>query len=256
MLTFVVPDVHGRWTAVEMLLKKAVEQARLRGQDYQIVSIGDLCNGTEIDQDNDSECLLKGQDIFTKLIMGNHESGYIFPNMGFGGYYEAPHVASMYRRLFHQGFVVPCLRLGNTLLSHAGVHAYFDFEDAEDAEAAIQDVWENYNRYRDDMTEKFCFTVDRQGIEIPKALLLDGVTKTRKGSSPIGGLIWADWSEPKNIRFSQVMGHTPIKQGPITTTYEGTGVFHLNIDAGAKGGLNPWGVWLDSDGRILEFVTI
>lgn len=264
MRTFVVPDVHGRFSALEALLTTAgvidAEGERIREREFttaghfepfEVVSIGDLLNGTLADQSGDEECLLKAQDWFDKLILGNHESGYIFANMGFNGYWASPAIKSLYNKLYRDGFIVPAALVGDTLLSHAGVHAYFEFESAAEAHEAILDVWNDYSQYRDDYSQKFYFGQ----VEIPKALLLDAVAKARGGSAPFGGILWSDWSEPKSAYFNQVVGHTPVKIGPIVTRYMGAGISHVNIDCSAKSGLVPTGLWLDAEGQIDSYVT-
>lgn len=267
MKTFVVPDIHGRFETLRSLLTAAGvledgERVVTEYDEYQVVSIGDLANGTLMDMTGDEACLNKARDWFDYLILGNHESGYLFSNMGFNGYHPAPHLRSLYNKLYSEGLVRPAVLVGNTLLSHAGVVNYFNFKTAGEAYDAIVDVWNNYREYNTAWTEdgenehKFFFSLDGSPVEIPKALLLDAVSGARGGSAPFGGLLWSDWDERKNDNFSQVVGHSPRKNGPIMTEYHGTGVFTLNIDCGAKGGLTPWGVWLDSDGSVLEYVTV
>lgn len=266
MRTFVVPDIHGRYESLRALLTRAGVLdsegkrhpalefvAKGSWEPYQVVSIGDLANATLVDQNGDERCLLAVREWFDTLILGNHESGYLFNNMGFNGYYPAPHLRSLYNALRAEGKVVPAVLVGKTLLTHAGVHKYFEFDTPLDAYDAIWDVWNNYEQYRDDWGEKFYFGPN---IEIPKALLLDAVSGKRGGGTPFGGIVWSDWEEPKNDKFSQVVGHTPKKNGPIITEYKSTGVFHLNIDCAAKKGLPPSGVWLDEDGRVDHYVTV
>ena len=267
MYTFVVPDIHGKYEALRLLLREAgvidrdgVRYGDENGRWDRVVSIGDLANATLNDVNGDEQCLLKARDWFDYLIMGNHESGYLFTDMSFNGYYPAPHLVSLYRHLKDDGFVVPAIMIGNTLLSHAGVHAYFNFEDADEAFDAIYDVWDNYREYELegdwDNPEKFIFTYRGQRVEIPKSLLLNAVSNKRGGSTPFGGILWSDWDEAKNTNFSQVVGHSPRETGPIMTQYHGTGTFTLNLDCGAKQGLTPWGVWLDEEGQVVEFVTV
>lgn len=275
MKTFVVPDIHGRYESLRSLLLSAgvineddrrtdeaewdamvadgADPQTLDQRCFRVVSIGDLANAVQMDVNGDEQCLQKVADWFDYLILGNHESGYLFDGMSFNGYYPAPHLKSLYNGLYRRGFVKPAVLVGETLLTHAGVHEYYDFGDAAEAFDAIFDVWENYREYSEDYGEKFYFG---QNVEIPKALLLDGVSSKRGGNVPMGGILWADWHESKNTRFSQVMGHTPIKQGPVLTTYQSSGVFTLNIDCAAKKGLTPWGVWLDEYGLVEELVTV
>ena len=290
--TFVVPDMHGHYESLRALLRAAgvidenderydeVEareleaEARMDGSEpdaefwsrtenqrsYRVVSLGDLANATLNDVNGDEQCLLKVRDWFDYIILGNHESGYLFRDMGFNGYHEAPHLKSLYNSLYRQGIVVPAVMIGNTLLSHAGVHEYFDFQDSDEAFDAIWEVWENYNEYEtswnEDGTSEHRFSFRNGQIEIPKSMLLNAVGKARGGDLPFGGILWSDWREErKNINFNQIVGHTPISDGPVLTTYESKGVFTLNLDVDAKSGKTPFGIWIDEEGDLLEFVS-
>lgn len=264
MYTFVFGDIHGKPEALRRLLQAAgvVNDADERNAlvclkthdefaPYKVVSVGDLLNGVLEDANGDEQCLLRSSSWVDKLVMGNHESGYVFNNMGFNGFTSLPHLASAYRSLAMQGKVVPAVLVGETLVTHAGVVEQFQFLTASSAYKAIMNTWENYTR-PEFQSEYFDFP---NFVDIPKYLLLDGIGRRRGGNSPVSGILWADWKEPKNFFFNQIMGHTPMPEGPVHTTYATQGTFTINIDAGGKSGYNPWGVWLDSDGRVVQFIT-
>jgi Calcineurin-like phosphoesterase len=258
-LTFVIPDLHGRPEMLRSLLR-SVGLIDAFGQridpGISVVSIGDLCNGVLKSIDGDEQSLLLAQDWIDLFILGNHEAGYLFPNLGFNGFVSSPPLQSLYRSLHRKGKIVPAVLIGETLLTHAGVQEYYAFKDAVEAYENIMDVWDRYEELRNDWDQKFDF--DDGKTQIPKALLLDGISAARGGSAPMGGILWSDWrKETKNTNFSQVVGHTPIAIGPVLHTYGiDEDIFHLNIDCGAKSDLSPVGVWLDARGRIVEFVTI
>lgn len=262
MYTFVTPDIHGRPESLRALLWAAgvIDENGVRlptktlfnvPAEFMSISLGDLANGVLKDANGDEECLLRADrdNWFDLLIMGNHEGGYIFDNLGFDGYVPVPPVKSLYRSMYMRGKVVPAALVGNTLLTHAGVVEEFQFITAREAFRAIMDVWERYNNSVN-YDEKWEFA--RYGI--PKPLILEAVAKKRGGNAPFGGILWADWREPKNFNFSQVHGHTPMPEGPVKTNFISNGTYTLNLDAGAKGGMEPWGVWLDAMGDVVEFV--
>lgn len=257
MKTFVFGDIHGRYESLTRLLEAAgilVDGERVNPEDYLVVSIGDLANVVAVDVNGDKECLTALKDgLIDVALIGNHEAPLLFPSMSFGGYYRDPEVGAVYNHLERMGKLVPSMLIGDTLLTHAGVHRFFDFETAQDAHNAIVEVYENWSSLNGNNEEKFHFP---NNIEMPKYMVLDAVSAKRGGGYPMGGILWADYDEPKNKRFSQIFGHTPTSKGPVLTEWKGTGVYHINIDTAAKKGLLPTGLWVDDDGTIEDYVRV
>lgn len=260
MSIFLIPDLHGRPIALRALLFDAGiidDEGQRVNRDDLVVSIGDLLNATLVDENGDRESLLLSHDWIDVLIAGNHEIEYIFPNMGMGfnGYHPAPDIVSQYRSLFFQGKVVPALLIGETLISHAGVMQYFNFKTALEAYNAINYAWENLPRLAfSEEDESFEFEFNGQEVVLPKETLITAVSKARGGVHPYAGIMWSDWTEPKNTNFSQIVGHTPLKNGPVLHEQMGTDTFTLNIDCSAKSGSDPVGVWVSDAGLVLSYV--
>lgn len=235
----------------------------------QVVSIGDLLSGALRDVEGDKESLALSDTWIDKLIVGNHEVEYLMPGgaMVFRGYHPNYDLIQAYKALWRNGKVVPSMVVGETLLSHAGVHHYFDFESAAEAHAEIGLVWRSmlspdlggpdYDlddeewQWPDTSCRRYTFS----NYPLDKQILIKGVPKERGGLDPLGGIIWSAWEEQKNPKFNQILGHTPISGGPVLVEYKQAGTFTLNIDAGAKQGLPPAGVWLDEHGLVVEYVT-
>ena len=148
MYTFVFGDIHGKPESLRRLLLAAgvindegnrVAAVHPEGvlSECYVISIGDLANAVREDVNGDEECLMLGEKWCDLLIMGNHESGYLFDNMGFNGFTKMPHLASLYRSLFLRGKVHPAALVGNTLITHAGVVEEFQFLTARDTYRAI-----------------------------------------------------------------------------------------------------------------------
>jgi hypothetical protein len=246
MRTFVVGDIHGRIHSLEKLLQKAgvidkKGKRKLASTGARIVSIGDLANAVLVDINGDEECLKVAPEWFDVLLVGNHESGYVVEGMGFGGYYEAPHLKSLYNAYVRDGLVQPAMAIGNTLISHAGVVTEFAFESAPEALNRIHEVWNDRNNDDDDR------------ITGKDAFLLRGVGRMRGGFLPYGGFLWSHWTEPKNRNFNQVVGHTTC--GPELWNHKNGGHWALNIDSDVRRGQSVTGVWLDDAGQIEEIVT-
>lgn len=263
MRTFIFGDMHGRWDFLEKLL----QAAGIMDEDGQVmdkglvISIGDLINGTMMDINNDTEMITKAKDVVDLWVAGNHEACYTFPHLGFQGFVPSPIIQTEYNGWMRSGKLVPCVQIGELLITHAGVNKAFAFNTAKEAHDAIWDVWENYFQFADPIPggsrplgkpEPWQF----KGQRYQWSWLLDGITHDRGGNAAVGGVLWDDWSQPKNTNFSQIMGHTPIKTGPVIHRHLGSGVFTLNLDCGAKKGMTPYGVWVDDDGQTLEFVTV
>lgn len=240
--TFVVGDIHGRIHSLEKLLQRAgvISKKGKRKTTDRVVSVGDLANAVLQDINGDEECLKVAPEWFDVLLVGNHESGYVVPGMGFGGYYEAPHLKSLYNAYVRDGLVQPAMAIGNTLISHAGVVKEYEFESASEALQEIHTIWDDRNSEPD------------TGITGKRAFLLRGVGRARGGYMSYGGFLWSHWPEPKNSNFNQVVGHTTV--GPDLYTHK-NGKWALNIDSDVRRGQSVTGVWLDDAGQIEEVVT-
>jgi len=240
MSTFVVSDIHGNVAALWALLNQEglvgdTEELTELGETTTIVSIGDLLNAVLEDVTGDEMCAHVAPKWFDHLIVGNHEWPYLHDTATFSGYYGHPPLRSQYNAWRRSGFVVPALLVGETLLSHAG-WAFTGDWTAEEAYLAIEKAWQEYPNWRN--------------------YVLDAIGWARGGRAEVGGILWSDFrSEKKNKRFSQVVGHTPMPEGPVLYERQ-DGTFTLNIDTGCKGGGRPSGVWLDDDGRIEKIISL
>lgn len=262
METFVIPDLHGKPDALRALLLKAGvinDNDQRINLDDKVVSIGDLLSGAYKDIAGDHESLRLADLWIDQLIVGNHEVEYLLPGRGmiFNGYYPDRDLIDAYKQRHYSGMAVPCLLVGETLLSHAGVHHYFDFETAREAYDEINEIWGDFFQpsLYDDLDEDDMYEYTFRDYALSKHHLISGVPKDRGGLDPLGGIIWGAWEESKNPKFNQILGHTPISGGPVLIEYKQAGTFTLNIDAGAKMDLPPAGVWLDEYGLVTKYVT-
>lgn len=235
MNTFIVSDIHGNYGALWSLLNQEglvddTEERTPLGKATQIVSIGDLLNAVLVDVTGDELCASVADKWFDKLIIGNHEWPYLYPTAVFNGYYAHPPLRMLYNMWRREGFVVPAMVVGDTLVTHAG-WAFKTYEHAHDTYAAIMRAWDNYDPNEGDP-------------------ILDGIGPRRGGRHFYGGILWSDWHEPKHKGFRQVVGHTPTPDGPIFYERQ-DGTWTLLIDTGCKGGGVPSGVWLDEEGQII-----
>lgn len=246
MTLFVIPDLHGHFSSLEGLLKRAgvIDDEGNRVEGITTVSVGDLANAVDDSIDRDSECLLKVRDWIDTLLIGNHEMGWIWSWQTFGGFYNAPQNGSLYRQLMREGIVKPAYLVEehNLLITHAGVHRNYDFSSAREAYRAIMNAFE---------TQPSSWHKLGTIGQVPKRYLLSGESRYRGGIDPIPSIFWKDWKEPMNKSFSQIVGHTPISKPDLWRREDGT--FSVNIDCGGKRGRGATGMFFDN-GKI-EFVS-
>lgn len=262
MSAFVFGDMHGKWDSLRPLLLAAgiIDDQDLLQSDDLVISIGDLVSGTFMDTDRDLEILEKAASCVDYIVLGNHEAPYWYPHLGFAGFAPNRTVEDRLNGWLRNGKIVPALVINETLITHAGVNKAFNFQTASEAADAIEDVYANYFMYADPVPggsrpiggDPWQF----KGQRYDRASLLDGISPDRGGRAPVAGILWDDWTKHKNTNFSQIVGHTPVKTGPVLNQHLGSGTFTLNIDAGVKKGLTPWGVWINEDGLIDDFVTV
>jgi len=261
-MMFVFGDMHGRWDFLEKLLQAAgiVDEDGDLAMDDIVVGVGDLINGTFMDTNNDTEIIERAKDYVDYWVVGNHDAVYSHPHLSFQGFTPSPVLQTEYNTWMRSGKLVPAVCVANTLITHAGVNAAFNFQTAGEAFDAITDVWEHYYEIANPVPggstplggEPWQF----KGRRYDRATLVDGIGFDRGGRAAVAGILWDDWSQPKNTNFSQVVGHTPIKSGPVLHRHLGSNEFTLNIDVGAKKGLTPYGVWINEVGEIESFVTV
>lgn len=241
MRTFVVPDSHGRWDLVAALLAEAgVPPSAGARAGVAAVHLGDLANCVRDSVVDDVASLEAARGWFDAVLVGNHEWPYINRHdHPFSGFSFDDEVYRGVKQLLDDGILKPCLLVGGTLLTHAGVAAGWEFTTAAEAEKNIRFQW-------------------LHSLSDP---ILTGCSRARGGGDPFGGILWRDDSEPA-APFSQVHGHTPHRDGPHHVERPDRS-FVLNLDVGASKG---WaargetaatrivGVWLDESGSLDGYV--
>ena len=130
-----LPDLHGRAPAMLALLRAAgvIDADGRRLTEDLVVQVGDLINGTMMDWDADTEILKKAEGLVDFWVLGNHDAAYDYPHLSFQGFAPSPSVRSGINRWLGSGRLVPAVVVGDTLITHAGVHEDFDFGTARDA---------------------------------------------------------------------------------------------------------------------------
>jgi hypothetical protein len=228
---FVVADAHGRHDLVRGLL----EQEGLLRHDPRkgtlVVQIGDLCNCVSTSVEEDRECLARARDWFNVYLVGNHEHPY-FGGPAFSGFWPDPLVKAELQRCATRGLLRAAIAIDGILVSHAGLTSRWGAlcQTAEEAETWIAREWAG----------------NQHGP------LFSSIGSSRGGWDKSGGLLWADWSEPKRMAFNQLVGHTV---GKTIRRRNSHGHFATCIDLGASKEVDGAlaGAWL-LDGKV-EIVT-
>lgn len=129
-------------------------------------------------------------------------------------------------------FVIPAHAVGDILVSHAGLTSHWlrEFMGWDLTAAQIAEY------------------TNRTWGNDPRALIFSAIGRSRGGWEREGGLLWADWREPKPRHLRQLVGHTV---GDEIRTRSGA----TCIDLGAgKYSSRIAGAWI-RDGGVLEVGT-
>lgn len=191
---FVVPDAHGNAELVRGLLEQEgiVEPgwSARTDTDVFVLQLGDLANCVASSSQADLEALgLVHSGLINQMLIGNHEHPY-FGGTPFAGFFPVPEVKeSLYRIRDRDGLKVAYEAHG-VLVTHAGVGPWARKQLGTDDPAVMAERL-NHN-----------FDVD------PRHHLFNVVGKARRGWNNEGGILWADWSEPKPRKLKQVIGHS------------------------------------------------
>jgi hypothetical protein len=222
---FVVPDVHGNFDSLEMLLEDAgiVRDGKRVNRELRVVCLGDLANCVRDRNGYDSEeddlaCLSTVGDWIDKLLVGNHEHPH-FGGPSFHGFHPSEAVGNRLRELNEQNLLGAAVHHEDILLTHAGLSQHWGrmLNSPKTAAAASERLREFWHR---DPNETF----------------FSAIGCARGGWEREGGVLWSDYDEPKYSQFRQLIGHTP---GPVVRTF-GPGPSYC-IDLGGGKMKQPWG---------------
>ena len=172
----VIPDIHGKIELLEKILDK-------HGNVERVIQIGDLANCVLADKDGDVKCIELAKKFGIECLIGNHEHPY-FGGVRFSGFYPVPEVKEAVLSVDWK----VATTVGDTLLTHAGVHLFMEsrFDSAKDAADKLNALWK----------------------ENPRDPVFNGISDARRGYDAYGGVLWRDFSEFVTQKFPQVFGHT------------------------------------------------
>ncbi len=238
--SLVVGDTHGNDAALRGLLRQEGlldgANQRLR-PDVNLIHVGDLANCVAESERGDVACLKLASRVFDVILVGNHEYPYVGANSygRFAGFFAHASVSKLLLSLESAGKLQPCMLLGGILVTHAGATTHMaapedDYAGWATAAEAADDItyaWQYLNR---GTTGMFC-----------------AVGWARGGRTKTGGILWADYGEPK-APFSQIFGHTPGDEIRIDRRPDGTFTACIDLGCGKRVGTQG-AVWVE-DGEL------
>ena len=192
---FVISDCHGNYDGLLRALraKKIIDKKgnRQLARKHKVISIGDLANCVGDSIAGDTACIDLVGDVIDIYLMGNHEIPYLDPANKFWGFVFDPVISHKINFLNSEGFILPSVLAGRTLISHAGF-------------------------------SKNMMSVKMSALEVHQTLInhwgeknysysgFSSIGRARGGMSHSGGIFWCDFDQEfAPTKFPQIVGHTP-----------------------------------------------
>lgn len=226
--------MHGHIDRLEALLDKADP----KGQDARIIQLGDLGHFGYDTQFGDTEawhCACKG--LVDLVLWGNHDRAVVDANHKFGGYCPpAAEIKHMMRTMESEGRLQFAEEAHGWLLTHAGLHKAIEFQGVPEESMDLHDA------------RSIADWINNQAKLDRPHPVMDAVGRERGGSSPHGGILWRDITEPLWDGVPQVFGHSA---STFHVVRGDEGEWYC-IDIGGKGGSSDLdanclaGIWLPS----------
>jgi hypothetical protein len=198
-----VGDTHGHLDRLEALLKQegiledCPDSGVIRTNfDVEIIHLGDVGHYGSDTQAYDRviwEYAAKWIDV---ILWGNHDRAVIDGRHFFMGYQKPfPETVKAVERARKSGQLRLAYEAHGFLLTHAGLHSSFKYNNAPHDDVAALVKWLNALEKEDSQNEDFL-------------AIRDAISTSRGGRSNHGGILWRDASESLYKPFRQVFGHS------------------------------------------------
>lgn len=213
--TLVIGDVHGHVDRLAaLLIQEGIidDRSNRINHDVRVIQLGDLGN-FGVDFTNDEQCYRSAlEDHWVDTVLwGNHDRAVYDPEHFFSGY--APPIGpvrSYMNRLIAQGRYKFAAHAHGYLLTHAGLHSYFD----QSLPDTLEDAVDLLNHPPVDPGAERNLSGFRSEPDLLWAVV-NGVGYTRGGSLRTGGILWRDISEDLSAKFNQIFGHSAQQDGEV-----------------------------------------
>lgn len=236
MKHLVVGDSHGQHRNLRKFLQvQGVIDKKgnaVNRDEFKVYCTGDLIDGG-VNRQGDMANMDYAPEWFDAVVLGNHEMAFIGGHEYSSRRKHDRQTSDKLLELIDKGIYVPATLipggpLGDFLGVHGGFSSEFGFDNAADAYQYINVMWELAAGTGDEIA-----IFDWQGPGRGYYNYCD----------PVGGIFELDWSEKRNTKFNQVVGHSIFYDGPIVAQYGD--VTHWNVDVGAKVGKGQGAVVID-----------
>jgi hypothetical protein len=201
--------------------------------DVEVVQLGDLGHFGEGGSPTGDKLLYeKVTNWFDRILWGNHDYALFNRKHSFKGIAKP---AWDYHRLFqhleNKRVISFAHQAHGYLLTHAGLHPYFDNHACPPKDRAPD---------TDDPKELAAW-INSQEDNKDRNSVIHAIPEIRGGWAQAGGTLWRDTSE-NLLNIPQVFGHT--KGDKVRTYQNGTGQPSYCIDTGTKTNGEINGIWL------------
>jgi len=195
--TYIVSDIHGDYEALVKVLLDAdllvdkPGRGLVKRRDAFVCQIGDLANCVYNSVQDDLKCLnLVASGLIDMMLVGNHEIPYFDPNNTFSGFHHSYVVSQTLWELYVKEKIQPCLLIGDTLVTHAGItRSQLGETTAKSVADKLEELW--------------------RGKHFSHHWFSD-CGRARWGNAETGGVLWCDFDDEfEPTDFPQIVGHTP-----------------------------------------------
>lgn len=239
--TLAVGDVHGHLDRLEALLRQEGllndSGVRLR-PEVEVIQLGDLGHYGKETATADELTWSYAPAWLDVILWGNHDRAVINSWHHFSGY-QKPKEATC--DAIDQAVKNGKLRLAyeahDFLLTHAGLHAKYKYNNAPQDTAKAAALWLNV-----------CDAEQSQDADFQA--IRDAVSTSRGGRATAGGILWRDASESLYKPFRQVFGHSA--KDKVRTYQTGKTGNSYCVDVGSQRNGRLAAVWLPEE----KFVEI
>lgn len=239
----VIGDCHGHLDRLEVLL---LQEGILRlcpdsgiirdNHDVEVIQLGDLGHFGDTQAKDRAiwEQAIKWLDV---ILWGNHDRAIIDGRHFFMGYQKPfPETLEIVNNAKKRGQLRLAHESHGFLLTHAGLHASYKYNDAPHKSASEIANWLNERDQEDSQNEDFI-------------AIRDAISHSRGGRSRSGGILWRDASEALYKPIRQIFGHSAADK---VRRYQAKGIGDsFCVDVGQQFNGRLAAIWLPEE-KIVE----
>lgn len=241
--SLIIGDCHGHTDRLEALLlqegilRKCPDSGTIRhNNDVEVIQLGDLGHFGDT-QANDRSIWTYASKWLDIILWGNHDRAVIDGGHFFMGYQKPfPETLEMIKDCVKNGQLRLAHESHGFLLTHAGLHSSYKYNDAPQGDATTIANWLNEREQENSQNEDFI-------------AIRDAISHSRGGRSKSGGILWRDASESLYKPVRQIFGHSAAEK---VRRYQAKGIGDsFCIDVGQQFNGRLAAIWLPEE-KIVE----